>query len=121
MVGNGDVRRAADIDRLKAATGCQAVMIGRAAVGNPWIFQRVERADVPKQEVLRVMRLHLSRSLDFFGEHGLVLFRKHASRYLSPYLLEPELRQRLMIIEQADEFIGLVEEILYHERVTETT
>ena len=83
VVGNGDVRRVADIDRLKAATGCQAVMIGRAAVGNPWIFQRVERADVPREEVLRVMRLHLSRSLDFFGEYGLVLFRKHASRYLS--------------------------------------
>jgi tRNA-dihydrouridine synthase len=112
VVGNGDVRRVADIDRLKAATGCQAVMIGRAAIGNPWIFQRVERADVPKQEVLRVMRLHLSRSLDCFGEYGLVLFRKHASRYLSSYLLEPELLQRLMIIVRADDFIGLVEENL---------
>ena len=118
VVGNGDVRRVADIDRLKAATGCQGVMIGRAAVGNPWIFQRVERADVPREEVLRVMRLHLSRSLDFFGEYGLVLFRKHASRYMSPYLLDPELRQRLMIIERADDFIGLVEENLCNERVT---
>ncbi|HSQ18004.1 MAG TPA: tRNA-dihydrouridine synthase family protein [Anaerolineales bacterium] len=112
VVGNGDVRRVADIDRLKAATGCQAVMIGRAAVGNPWIFQRVERADVPKQEVLRVMRLHLSRSLDFFGEYGLVLFRKHASRYLSLHAWPEELRKRLMTATEAVEFLKLVEENL---------
>ena len=112
VVGNGDVRRAADIDRLKVFTGCQAVMIGRAAVGNPWIFQRVDRADVPRAEVLRVMRLHLMRSMDFYGERGLVLFRKHASRYLSPYPLPGDLRQRLMTAQTADEFLSLVEQIL---------
>jgi nifR3 family TIM-barrel protein len=110
VIGNGDIRKASDIDRLKAATNSQAVMIGRAAIGNPWIFQRVERADVSKDEVLRVMRLHLQRALDFYGERGLVLFRKHASRYLSPYPWLGELRQRLMTIERADEFIELVEE-----------
>ena len=115
VIGNGDVRRAADIDRLKAATGCQAVMIGRAAVGNPWIFQRLDRADVPKEEVLRVMRRHLSLSLDFYGERGLVLFRKHASRYLSPYPLPPDLRQRLMTVSEADQFMKLVAETLYPE------
>jgi tRNA-dihydrouridine synthase len=40
VIGNGDVKRAADIERIKAQTGCDAVMIGRAAIGNPWIFQR---------------------------------------------------------------------------------
>jgi tRNA-dihydrouridine synthase B len=108
VVGNGDVRRAADIDRLKAATGCQAVMIGRAAVGNPWIFQRLERSAVPREEVLRVMRLHLARCLDFYGERGLVLFRKHASRYLSPYPLPEELLRRLMTVTEPEEFISLV-------------
>ena len=115
VIGNGDVRCAADIDRLKATTGCQGVMIGRAAVGNPWIFQRLDRADVPRQEVLRVMRRHLDRSLEFYGERGLVLFRKHAGRYLSPYLLEPALRQKLMTIERADGFLELVEEHLLPE------
>jgi nifR3 family TIM-barrel protein len=112
VVGNGDVRRAADIDRLKAATGCQAVMIGRAAVGNPWIFQRVERVEVPKEEVLRVMRLHLSRSLDFYGERGLVLFRKHASRYLNPYPGIEAFKKQLMMSARTEEFLRLVEENL---------
>ena len=112
VIGNGDVRRAADIDRLKIATGCQAVMIGRAAVGNPWIFQRVERADVPKEELLRVMRRHLSRSLDFYGERGLVLFRKHASRYLNPYPQIEAFKKQMMMAASADEFFRLVEENL---------
>jgi nifR3 family TIM-barrel protein len=112
VVGNGDVRRAADIDRLKAATGCQGVMIGRAAIGNPWIFQRVERAEVARDELLRVMRLHLVRSLDFYGEYGIVLFRKHASRYLSLSQWPQALRQRLMAVTEAEEFMKLVEENL---------
>jgi tRNA-dihydrouridine synthase B len=112
VVGNGDVRRAADIDRLRSFTGCPAVMIGRAAVGNPWIFQRLERADIPIDEVKRVIHLHLERSLDFYGERGLVLFRKHASRYISPYPLPEELRKRLLNVNQPEEFIRLVDESL---------
>jgi len=112
VVGNGDVRRAADIDRLKALTGCQGVMIGRAAVGNPWIFQRLERAQVPREEVLRVMHLHLARSLDFYGERGLVLFRKHANRYLNPYPLPEAMRKRLMTVTEVDEFLSLLGENL---------
>jgi tRNA-dihydrouridine synthase B len=112
VVGNGDVRQAADIDRLKAATGCQGVMIGRAAVGNPWIFQRLERADIPREEVLRVMHMHLERSLDFYAERGLVLFRKHASRYLNPYAWPEELRKRLMTVTEPNEFLYLVQENL---------
>jgi len=112
VVGNGDVRRAEDIDRLKAATGCQAVMVGRAAVGNPWIFGRHEREDVPQSEVWRVMRRHLERSLEFYGEHGLVLFRKHASRYLSPYPIPTELRKQLLTVSEPEEFLKIVEQYL---------
>ncbi|MGH2606391.1 MAG: tRNA dihydrouridine synthase, partial [Anaerolineales bacterium] len=54
VVGNGDVRTLEDIDRLQALTGCDAVMIGRAAMGNPWIFSRRSRQDVSLEEVARV-------------------------------------------------------------------
>ncbi len=39
VIGNGDVKSHADISRLLSATGCDAAMIGRAAIGNPWIFK----------------------------------------------------------------------------------
>jgi tRNA-dihydrouridine synthase len=56
---------------------------------------------------------HLALSLDFYGqERGLVLFRKFAARYLSPYDLPREIRQRLMTRERAEEFVDLLEEIV---------
>ena len=46
VIGNGDVKTVSDIERMKKHTGCEAVMIGRAAVGNPWIFSRLDRSQV---------------------------------------------------------------------------
>jgi len=110
VVGNGDVRTPADIDRMKAYTGCEAVMIGRAAIGNPWIFSRLERSQVPPEEVRRVVHAHLARSQAFYGERkGLLLFRKHAMQYLKLQRLPRAVRTE--ILEQADaaDFLRLLE------------
>jgi tRNA-dihydrouridine synthase B len=42
VVGNGDIKTVADFDRMKAATGCDGVMIGRGAMGNPWLFRTLQ-------------------------------------------------------------------------------
>jgi tRNA-dihydrouridine synthase B len=82
VVGNGDVRTVADIDRLKAHTRCDAVMIGRAAIGHPWIFARRDREQVPFEERLALVRQHLARQVAFYGpQTGLVLFRKQTAKY----------------------------------------
>ena len=83
VIGNGDVRTLEDITRMKAHTGCDGVMIGRAAIGNPWIFQRKNREQVSLSERLKVLRQHLDLNLEFYGsEKGLLLFRKHVARYI---------------------------------------
>jgi tRNA-dihydrouridine synthase B len=110
VIGNGDVSSVADIDRLLAHTGCDGVMIGRGAIGNPWIFARLDRAQVPPEQVRQTMLRHLERMLAFYsGEYGLVLFRKHASRYLSTFPLNAEQRRRLFTATQPEEFVALLE------------
>ncbi len=111
VIGNGDVHTVADIDRLKQYTGCEAVMIGRAAVGNPWIFARMDRSEVPLETVKQMVRLHLSRTLEYYGQDkGMYIFRKHAMQYMKLQSI-PRLR-RVKIIEQKtpEQFLALLEE-----------
>lgn len=112
VLGNGDVCTVADIERLKTHTGCDGVMIGRGAIGNPWIFSRMDRQQVPPDLVRRTMLSHLERMLSFYnGDYGLVLFRKHVSRYLSPVPFTSEQRKRLLTAERPAEFLELLDTI----------
>jgi nifR3 family TIM-barrel protein len=112
VIGNGDVATAADIARIKAHTGCDAVMIGRAAIGNPWLFSGLDREQVTPEMVRETMLNHLQRSRDFYGEErGLVLFRKHAARYLSPYRLPNQIRRQLLTAEQPEQFLAILDQI----------
>jgi tRNA-dihydrouridine synthase B len=112
VIGNGDVSSAADIQEMKDHTGCDGVMIGRAAVGNPWIFSRLERNQVPAELVHLTVLRHLQHSLQYYGEAlGLVLFRKHAARYLRPVQGYEERRQSLLTAGNIGEFRSILEEI----------
>jgi tRNA-dihydrouridine synthase B len=113
VVANGDVKTVADIERIKAHTGCPAVMIARAAIGNPWIFAQLDREQVPPDVLRATMLDHLESMLAFYGpERGLVLFRKYAQRYLSPYQLSRENRQALMTSATRDEFLSLLDQVI---------
>jgi tRNA-dihydrouridine synthase len=88
-------------------------MIGRAAVGNPWIFARRDREQVPPGEVQEMVFRHLARMLDFYGEErGLILFRKHAKRYLSVYPLSNEQRYRFLTTESPTELAQMLDLIV---------
>ncbi len=111
VVGNGDVRSIADIERIKRHTGCDAVMIGRAAIGNPWIFQRRDRVDVSFADQAALVRRHLALMLEFYGrERGLILFRKHVVKYVRRVHGAADLHLRMVTCEEADQFIDLIAE-----------
>lgn len=111
VVGNGDVHTVADIERIKRHTGCDAVMIGRAAIGNPWIFQRRDRHEVTLADQAAMVRRHLALMIEFYGrERGLILFRKHVVKYVKGVHGASDLHQRMVTCEGADSFIDLIEE-----------
>ncbi|MBP7599861.1 MAG: tRNA dihydrouridine synthase DusB [Thermoflexales bacterium] len=104
VIGNGDVKTVADIARIKAHTGCDGVMIGRAAIGNPWIFARKDREQVTIDDTVRLLHRHLEASMAFYGEKGLILFRKHAVKYIHAVPHAAEFRERLMTRLTVEEF-----------------
>ena len=113
VIGNGDVHSTADIDRLIAHTGCDAVMIGRAALDNPWIFSRLAREEVPLELVHQTMIQHLNRMTAFYGEErGLILFRKFAKRYLNPYNIVRDQMIHLLTRVDVKEFFEYLDSLL---------
>ncbi|GAB4514393.1 MAG: tRNA dihydrouridine synthase DusB [Anaerolineae bacterium] len=112
VVGNGDALTVADIERMKAHTGCDAVMIGRGAMGHPWIFQRRDRHEVSLAERIGVMRRHAEDMVAFYGApKGLVLMRKHITCYLQGYHGIRRLRHALLRCEDLTSFHALLDEL----------
>ena len=113
VIGNGDVKTVADIERMKTYTGCEAVMIGRAASGNPWIFSRIDREQVTPEMIRQMMHQHLERNMQLYGEHkGLILFRKHAMRYLAIKRLPRVTRTKIILQNTAEGFLALLDDSL---------
>jgi nifR3 family TIM-barrel protein len=111
VVGNGDVQKVADIARMQQHTGCDAVMIARAAIGNPWIFQGKDIEQVTLAEKARLIYRHLDLMLDFYGqERGLILFRKHVVKYVRGLSHIGSVKQQLITCTHPEEFIALMTE-----------
>ena len=119
IIANGDVRTPADIAAIKAATGCAAVMIGRAAIGNPWIFQRRDVRAVTPAERAAVMRCHLARMVAFYGERqGVIRFRKHAVRYVQALEDATTLRRQLVVPETEAEALVAIDAVAHVQPLT---
>ena len=91
IIGNGDVHTPQDAKRMLEETGCDGVMIGRAALGNPWMIYRtvkyLETGELMNEPLARekidVCMLHLDRLIDLKNENIAVReMRKHAAWYL---------------------------------------
>ena len=95
VVVNGDINTADQARAAMAASGCDAVMLGRGVQGRPWIATAIERGlngeafiEPSLPERLEIVTRHFQRSLDFYGERlGLKMFRKHLGWYVegAPY------------------------------------
>lgn len=91
VIGNGDIRGAEDVLKMLVTTGCDAVMIGRGAIGNPWLFAQADRLlkGLPGEppptvaEKVEVALRHLTMAIEDKGEAIAVRqMRKHLAWYL---------------------------------------
>lgn len=112
VIGSGDVKSVSDIARMRQHTGCDAVMIGRAAIANPWIFSGLDREQVTPERVRHIVGVHLDRNIQFYGpEDGTRLFRKHAVHYLMLKSLSREQRKDILRARPSAEFVELLKQM----------
>jgi tRNA-dihydrouridine synthase B len=118
VIGNGDVRNAADVERMLEETGCAGVAIGRGALLNPYLFVQIRRWElfgVPGplptyEQRLDFMHRHFHLQVEERGERiGCITFRKIANWYSR--LLKPsnEQHRALMLIESVESFDRIIE------------
>ena len=118
VIGNGDVCSAEDVIAMEQQTGCEAVMIGRGARGNPWIFSRINeyrRTGVlpPKPDVAEIKRMikkHAQLQLRYKGEYlGIREMRKHVAWYTTGLKDSAALRNEVNLTESMDELFELLD------------
>lgn len=118
VIGNGDVTDGETAEKLLVETGCDGVMIGRAARGNPWLFREViayledgRKLPPPDIEEKKKMILrHAALQLETKGEYtGVREMRKHLSWYTAGMPGSARLRQRINLAERFEEIAELVE------------
>ena len=119
VIGNGDITDGISAERVLRQTGCDGVMVGRAARGNPWIFRQItaylqDRTVLPKpdkEEVKATILRHAGLQLECKGEYtGIREMRKHVSWYTAGIPNSARLRQNVNMVEDFDELRRLVEE-----------
>lgn len=118
VIGNGDIRTPQDAKRMLTETGCDGIMIGRGAQGNPWIFRQVAHylatGEVLPSPGLKERIDMLLRHLDMLVEHkgeyiGIREMRSHAAWYTKGLPKSAELRLKFNQAINREDFIHIME------------
>ena len=116
VIGNGDIFEPNDALKMMNETGCDGVMIGRGALGNPWIFENVinlfegrEARRISTNEVVDTALWHLGLMIENKGERaGIAESRKHLGWYMKGVRGAAELRNRINCAESLNELTEIL-------------
>ena len=122
IYGNGDITTAAQAVENKNRYGVDGILIGRAAIGNPWIFEQCQRAlrGEPEREItvaerVDVCRRHLLAAVEFKGERTAIFeMRKHYGNYFKGLFNFKPFRLALVATTSLDETLALLDRIKEH-------
>ena len=123
VVGNGDIQTPDDVLRMFEDTGCDAVMIGRAALGNPWIFSQTKDllngntvTEPTVEEKVTLCKRHFNLILQSRGtKKGLYLMRKHFGWYIKGFPGAADYRIRLVTAKSIEVANDILNEIITSE------
>jgi nifR3 family TIM-barrel protein len=124
VIGNGDVSTSQDVVRMQCHTGCAAIMIGRGAFGNPWIFRNArallsgdtEASPPDAAERFTVALEHAELALRFQGDSRKTVleFRKHLGWYTKGLPSASALREQLFQVESMTDAAAIFRAYLEH-------
>ncbi|MCR4586096.1 MAG: tRNA dihydrouridine synthase DusB [Lachnospiraceae bacterium] len=118
VIGNGDVDSGPAAARMFEETGCDGIMVGRAAQGNPWIFSQIktyletgkEAAPPDKEEIKSMIRRHAELVLKYKGEFtGIREMRKHICWYMEGFPGAAALRRQACALTGFDELDAMLD------------
>ena len=121
VIGNGDVCSGQDVIRIKEITGCDSVMIGRAAKGNPWLFKEIKHfietgEELPRPSGIKIrdmMLRHARMMIEYKGEYtGIHEMRKHVAWYTQGLKDSAKLRASINQVESYEEMESLINQTL---------
>ena len=115
VIGNGDIKSKEDAKRIFEMTGVDGIMIGRGALGNPWIFREIingeDSNDIPNEEKLRVILKHIDLEIQEKGElTGIREMRKHIGWYIKNGKDASKFRAKANTIENRQELEACLRE-----------
>ncbi|MDZ7658486.1 tRNA dihydrouridine synthase DusB [Fodinibius sp.] len=117
IIGNGDVTSPEDAKRMFDETGVDGIMIGRGAIGNPWIFERTRHfidtgellPEPTIEDRIDLCAEQLRRSVDHHGErYGVIIMKKHYGQYLKGIHNSRQIRAEIMKESEMDPIINLL-------------
>ncbi len=113
VIGNGDIRNSADMKRMKEETGCDSVMVGRAAKGNPWVFAELKDPENFTPPTVLEIKKTMIRQADMMreqkGEYTAIHeMRKHVAWYMAGVRNSSRIRREINTVGSYEELVELV-------------
>ena len=120
VIANGDIDSFEKAKWVLEHTGADGVMIGRGAVGAPWIFHqlRTGNADIEQSIKHSIIMEHYDKMIEFYGEHGVPMFRKHTHTYSKGFRGASALRNQVNSITDVTEYRALLDDFFKNAEMT---
>lgn len=116
VIGNGDVGSYIDAKNMFDKTGCDFIMIGRASLGNPWIFRELSQGymePVSLDEIKSMVKRHLIELCEYKGEYIAVReMRKFTAKYLKGIKGSSAVRAKINSVDTKEQFCSIIEELI---------